>query len=83
MTTILIICIPITSLVVGFLVLKAVHLGLRWQVEVKQEQVPTMKPLPNPITPIVEAIQEKKQAKQGEETKSIFDEWVNGEKKSR
>lgn len=75
-TTILIICIPITALVVGFLVLKAVQLGLRWQVEVKKEQEPSMKPIPNPITPIVEARQEK-------EVESVLHEWMNGPTESR
>lgn len=72
-TTILIICIPITSLVVGFLVLKAVQLGLRWQGEVKQEQPPTMKPIPNPIATVFDAKQEK-------QVENIVDEWFHGAK---
>ncbi len=75
-TTILIICIPITALVVGFLVLKAVQLGLRWQVEVKNEQAPSMKSIPNPIAPIVEARQEK-------EVENMLSEWMNGPIESR
>lgn len=78
MTTILIICIPITALVVGFLVLKSVHMGLRWQYELKQEKQPTFE-IPNPITPIVEVVQEKQQVKHQEEVKSVFNEWVHGE----
>lgn len=76
-TTILIISIPITALVVGFLVLKSVHMGLRWQYELKQEKPPTFD-VPNPIAPIVEVVQEKQQVKHQEEVKSVFNEWVNG-----
>jgi hypothetical protein len=72
MTTILIICIPITALVVGFLVLKSVQLGLRWQMEIKQEKAPTLEAPKNPIAPIMEAKQEK-------ETNNILSEWLNGE----
>lgn len=73
MVNVLIICIPITALVVGFLVLKSVELGLRWQIETNKGQLPTMEaPIKNPITPILEARQEK-------QTASVFNEWVNGE----
>jgi hypothetical protein len=77
MVTILILCIPLTALAVGFLTLKSVQLGLRWQIETKQEQQPTMEaPIQNPIAPIMEAKQEK-------ETESIFNEWVHGAEESR
>lgn len=76
MITILAICIPLTAIVVGFLTLKAVQLGLRWQIETKQEQPPTMEV--NPIAPIIEAKQEKEFIKQEKESSSIFNEWLNG-----
>jgi hypothetical protein len=78
MTTILILSIPITAIVVGFLVLKSVQLGLRWQVQTNNQEAPTMD-LPNPIVPIIEARQEKAFQKQEAEVKSVFNEWVNGD----
>jgi hypothetical protein len=80
MVTVLIICIPITALVVGFLVLKSVQLGLRWQMETKQEQQPTLK---TPIHPIIEKVEQKQAEKQEKEVNSIFNEWVNGAEESR
>jgi len=73
---ILALCIPVTALVTGFFVLKAVHLGLRWQIETKQEQMPTMETpkIPNPLAGFTEARQEKEQA-------SVFNEWFNGVEK--
>jgi len=71
---ILALCIPVTAIVTGFLTFKAVQLGLRWQIETKQEQMPTMETpkIPNPFAGVTEARQEKEQA-------SIFNEWMNGE----
>ena len=73
MTIILALCIPITAIVVGFFVLKAVQLGLRWQIETKNEQKPTME-LKNPIEPIIQSKQEKEQI-------NLLHEWINGEEK--
>jgi hypothetical protein len=74
-TILLVICIPVTALVTGFLVFKSVQLGLRWQMEVKQEQLPTLEtPIKNPIQPILESKAEKEQA-------NVFNEWLNGETK--
>lgn len=71
---ILAMCIPVTAIVTGFFTLKALQLGLRWKMEIKQEKPPTMETpkIPNPIAPIMEAKQEK-------ETASVFNEWLNGE----
>jgi hypothetical protein len=80
MVTTLIICIPLTALVVGFLVLKSVQLGLRWQIETKQEQQPTLN---TPIQPIIEKVEQKQAEKQEKEVNSIFNEWVNGTEESR
>lgn len=74
----LIICIPITALVVGFLVLKSVHIGLKWQFETRQGDKPTLDV--NPIKPVIEAVTEHRQAEAIKEQQSIFDEWVNGPK---
>ncbi|MBS4173477.1 hypothetical protein [Bacillus sp. FJAT-49736] len=77
MTITLIISIPITALVVGFLMLKSVQLGLRWQVQASKQEQPTME-IPNPIQPIVEARQEKVFQKQEEVQRSILHEYLNG-----
>lgn len=74
MTIALILCIPITALVVGFLVLKSVQLGLRWQIQTTQQKPPEMD-LPNPIQPMVEARQTKQAEK---EQANILNEWLNG-----
>jgi hypothetical protein len=72
MTIILALCIPITAIVVGYFTLKAVQLGLRWQIETKQQQLPTMdKPLVNPI-------ESKPKVMQMDD--SLLDEWINGPK---
>lgn len=76
MIIILALCIPVTAIVTGFLTFKAVQLGLRWQIEVKQEEKPTMEKIPNPISEIVQNTHTYKQEK---ESASIFNEWLNGE----
>jgi hypothetical protein len=79
MTNTLIICIPITALVVGFLVLKSVQLGLRWQIQLKNEEKPSMD-VHNPITTIVNEVKEKQSEK---EQANILNEWLNGPAESR
>jgi hypothetical protein len=69
---ILALCIPITAIVVGYFTLKAVQLGLRWQIETKQQQLPTMdKPLINPF---------ESKPKSIAMDDSLLDEWINGPK---
>ncbi|MFF2156065.1 hypothetical protein ACFVVQ_12185 [Paenibacillus chitinolyticus] len=72
------ICIPVTALVMGFFVLKAVQLGLRWQVEVKEGKEPTMDPvkveMPKPFEPKQPPV---------EMTSEVMDEWLNGPKDER
>lgn len=79
MTIALIICIPITAIVVGFLVLKSVQLGLRWQLQIKHEEKPTME-VHNPITTVVNEVKEKQVEK---EQANILNEWLNGPAESR
>lgn len=81
MVIILALCIPVTAIVTGFLTFKAVQLGLRWQIETKQEQPPTM--VSNPIAQIIEAKQEKEMIRQEKQTASIFNEWVHGTEEGR
>lgn len=69
-------CIPVTAIIVtGLFVLKAVQLGLRWQIQTAKNEQPTLE-IKNPIQPIVEAKQEKDQA-------NILNEWLNGPTESR
>lgn len=80
MVTILALCIPLAFVAGGFVAYKGVQLGLRWQLETKQEQQPT---LHSPIQPIIEKVEQKQAEKQVEEQASIFNEWVNGPQESR
>jgi hypothetical protein len=68
----LIICIPITAAVVGFLVLKSVCLGLKWQMQTKEGIEPELK------DPITETVQTRKVEKQVQYSKEQFEEWING-----
>lgn len=68
----LIICIPITTLVVGFFVLKSVQLGLRWQIQTTNKQEPELK------NPIVEAVQAKKADELMEYSKQQMKEYFFG-----
>lgn len=73
--TITLILIPVIIAVTGFLVLKSVHIGLKWQFQTIQKQAPTLE---SPLQPIIDKVEHKQQAKQAEEVKSVFNEWVNG-----
>lgn len=75
MTIILSLCIPLTAFVVGFLVLKSVQLGLRWQIQTAKQEQPAME-IKNPIQSILDSRQEK-------ETEDILSEWLNGPQEGR
>jgi len=77
MTIILSLCIPLTAFVVGFLVLKSVQLGLRWQIQTAKQEQPTMEA---PLQAVAESIVESRQDKG---ITDLMDEWVNGPKESR
>jgi hypothetical protein len=68
----LIICIPITAIVVGFLVLKSVQLGLKWQIQTAKQEQPEMK---GPIDKVVEVIQENKTAEANQERALFMKEY--------
>lgn len=68
----LIISLPISLVLVGFLVLKGVSLGLKWQIQVESKQTPTLS-IPNPIAKFNQSKQEKM-------TNDVLDEWLNGSK---
>ena len=73
MVIILALCIPITAILVGYFTLKAVQLGLRWQIETKQQQMPTMeKPTINPF--------ESRPKQPVTIDENILAEWLNGPK---
>lgn len=76
---ILSIIIPVTSAVTGFFVLKAVQLGLRWKIQIEQQQQPTMET--NDIVPAI--ANPFKKEEEIELTPDIIDEWQNGPKESR
>ena len=70
---ILALCIPLTALVTGYFTLKSVQLGLRWQMETKQQQLPTMD------TPVVNPF-ESKPKEQVVINDNVLHEWLNGPK---
>lgn len=75
----LLISLPITALVVGFLVLKSVQLGLKWQIQTTEKKEPELK-IPNPIK---EHTKQKQSEKQIQFTNDILDEYLNGPKEER
>lgn len=72
MTILLALIIPVSIAITGFLVLKSVQLGLRWQIEAKEKKPPTMN------DPVKQFVEQKKEDKQAEETENIMSEWLNG-----
>jgi hypothetical protein len=82
MVILLALCIPLTAVVVGFLTLKSVQLGLRWQIQTTQHKPPELK-IPNPIAPIIEAKQTKEVQQQEKDMQTLMDEWMNGPVESR
>jgi hypothetical protein len=68
----LIICLPICLCLGGFIAFKGVQLGLRWQMQISNNQVPTV------ANPIKEIIQEKKAAAAVNNVNNLFGEWING-----
>lgn len=70
----LVIAIPVSILLTGFLVLYAVRLGLKWNVQLQKGEEPTIE---NPIQPIFE---QREAQKTNAEMVEIIDEWLNGPK---
>lgn len=74
---ILAICIPLTGVITGYFTLKAVQMGLRWQVEIKKEQKPTMEKQDiNPFERQAPAPQQSNEI----DANNILYEWINGAK---
>lgn len=59
----LLIAIPVTNIITGYLVFKAVQVGLRWNMQLKKDQEPILN------NPIKQHFEEKKEAKMAEEAK--------------
>ena len=70
----LIIILPVSIALTGFLVLQSVKLGLKWQIQVEQKQEPTLD-IPNPVK---EIIQHKEQKESEQKAGNILNEWLNG-----
>jgi hypothetical protein len=63
MELVLLISIPITNLITGYLVFKAVQIGLRWNMQLKKDQEPILN------NPIKQHFEEKKEVKMEQEVK--------------
>jgi hypothetical protein len=61
-----------------FTCLKAVQMGLRWQIQTAEKKEPE---LHSPIQPIVETIQQKKADEINQYAKEQIQEWLFGESK--
>jgi hypothetical protein len=79
LTILLCVLVPLSFLAGGFLAYKGVQLGLRWQIQTKHEEKPSMD-VHNPITTVVNTIKEKQEDK---ENTNILNEWLNGPAESR
>ncbi|WP_335693297.1 hypothetical protein [Neobacillus drentensis] len=66
-----------TAIVVGLLTLKAVQLGLKWQMQTNKNEQPSLE-INNPVAPIIKAKQEKQSIQRDNEVQSLLDEWING-----
>lgn len=65
------IMIPVTGLVTGYFTLKAVQLGLKWQLNVLEKKEPEFSPVKEVVQNIDNKIQERK-------FEQIFEEWTEG-----
>lgn len=74
MTIALIIAILAVFIAEGVIILGVLKMSLKWQVQVKNNTLPTVE---NPIKQMVE---EKKMEQKLQEYKSTYDEYVNGAK---
>jgi hypothetical protein len=63
----------------GFLVcLKAVQVGLRWQIQTSEKKEPELK---GPVEKVVEAVQQKQATQANNLQKEIINEWLYGDGK--
>ena len=58
----------------GFIAVKCLQIGLRWKLQLDDKKTPVFEK-----NLVQKAIEKKEKAKEQEKSKSIFDEWVNGE----
>ena len=78
MVNLLICMIPLAFIAGVICALKSVSLGLKWQLQTKAGKEPELK---SPISPIVEAVQAKKDEKRSEEAKTFIEEVLYGERR--
>jgi hypothetical protein len=71
MNIVLICMIPVCIIATGFLVLKSVQLGLKWQIQTAEKQEPELKVL----QPIVEAVKENKAAELNKQREQFMKEY--------
>lgn len=70
----LICMIPVSIIATGFLVLKSVQLGLKWNMQTQQNKEPEL----NPVKPFIDAVQNKQADKANQYTSEVLKEWLNG-----
>lgn len=63
----------------GAVMFTGLYFGLKWQVQIKQGELPKVE-IPNPIQPIIQARNDNKVRV---ETNEVLDEWLNGAKEVR
>jgi hypothetical protein len=61
-----------------FVATKAIHIGLKWNIQTKEGKEPELK---SPIEPIVEAVQQKQTAQANNLQKEVINEWLYGDGK--
>lgn len=87
---ILAICIPVTALVTGFFTLKAIQVGLNYKVA-PEGRIEVTETAPNTVQTTVQHKENDKEseeeseykARQMEEAKSLYNEWVYGAKEQQ
>lgn len=67
----------VNAIVTGLFVLKSVQLGLRWQVEVRSEQPPSME-TPAPVQVVKEYVEKRQEQRETQDQTAILNEWLNG-----
>lgn len=78
---IFLICMILLGFALGsFITIKSIQIGLRWQIQAKQEQKPTVS---NPITDIKQAVENKKVVKDIIEQQNVVKEWLYGEQEDK
>lgn len=59
----------------SFITIKSIQIGLRWQIQTRQEQKPTIS---NPIANIKQTVEEKKAENSEAEQQNLIKDWIFG-----